>query len=220
MKRQLIIIFLISLVTCGCSDVVRQQRYNELISNLKVVIPTIDEDFLFSDCYKGIQWIIFCRVEPLPSACSVKKKNWNIMSYVIQASDITRPYALAVVTDRVFINEPLMFYHCSWSDTAEVTESAKRKIVKSKEICNELIIKQVPDMYFVGAGWHKGYKLWDISESVSKYTCDFYLIFYYKLMLFQLVHVDDETSKLLRYDVKYTHIYENWYIRRYLWTRS
>ena len=217
MKRQLLIIFLISLVTCGCSDVVRQQRYNELISNLKVVIPTIDEDSLFSCDYDGIEWINDSRDLVYAENFSLKKYR-HLLFVVIQKVDTSsHPVGLAWIDYNYYFDEIIDFRPsplCKDSSITIVDDHIKKLIIRSKDVCNSTILNRIPHTYFGGANWRKGARFWQNSNGICYYS-NFYLFLYYKGHRFQLIYVDDENKKKLLDDDEFTHIYNNWFIHPY-----
>lgn len=225
MRRRIFIIVFICICGLGCTGVYKQE-YCELVNHLKTVVPAINTDSLFCEECRGLRWDFHCWVDPIVFPFDIRTNpNWHIYSMVIQHNDsLKRNVGLAVVEDKVFKDSTLVFFPPAYGadDTQVVTESIKRRINKSRDICNTIVLQQIPDTYFAGAGWGDKIKLWREYDKYSSgeptdYTCNFYLNFYYKRKLYQLLYVDKESAKMMQNDSDFTVVAENWFVRRYKW---
>ncbi|MBQ9339881.1 MAG: hypothetical protein IJS13_06055 [Paludibacteraceae bacterium] len=207
----------------GGTPYIKHKIHKMLVCELKEIIPHIDNDSLLMNEYMGLQWYIYSRTEPIQSI-DIPLNNRKVISYIIRKEEFALyPEELAVVEDKVYLNVPLIIHkpHSPHKKTEMNNKTIERMVIESKELCKSLILNNDSNMHFVGVSWLKNDKLWELSDSssqhFSKYTCDFYLLFYYKLWLYQLVYVNDETKNKMLEDDVYTHIWSNWFLRPYMW---
>ena len=155
MKHAYIIIsfgcFIVGYVLRWCDN----KEFNKLASTMEDVIPCIDRDSLFADKYDGMVWLIYSRNVSAEQHFMLNDRK-RILAPIIQFEDtIGKPTGLAFIEYNYYYDEILYFHPTSypWEDSTKtvVDKKTQNKIIESKNICRDIILRHIPNSYFIGA---------------------------------------------------------------------